>query len=545
MVKLELIISVIKWPLLIIIYPYHIYVFVNRNIKEVQTSLQSNKRIAKNTLFLYVRMVFVMGVTLFTSRVVLDKLGVSDYGIYSAVGGVVAMLSFLNGTLSTGTSRFLTFELGNNNRTKLEITFSTAFYAHVVLALFVVLVMETAGLWFVYNKLIIPADRIQAALWAYHISIFTAVIAITQVPYTSVIIAHENMKVYAYLGLFEALAKLLIVYLLSISSADKLIFYACLIGIVQLLIAVFYRMYCIKHYEESRIKLIFDKVVWKEMMSFSGLSLVANVSHMLSMQGLIVLMNMFFQPVVVAAQAIGNQLAGAIMQLVNNLQTAINPQIIKLYAVGDYAGSRKLTLQSSVYVHELVLLLCLPTIVVMDPLLHLWLVEVPPYAVIFAQFIVFKQVLNVYNNTLYIPMMASGKLGTNSKIAVWLGIGTFVLLYLLLKLGLSVMWVQYICLLQTCLFSFVIKPYILCKEIGYSWLEIRDSFLKSLKVSILPIAVSLSCYWCVHIYNLGQLIGVAFVICISVIISAYIFLDKEIRDKLHKVVKQRFCKSCI
>ena len=168
--------------------------------------LQDNKRIAKNTLFLYIRMLFVMGVTLFTSRIVLDKLGVVDYGLYNAVGGVVAMLMFLNGTLRTGTSRFLTFELGRNDASRLKATFSTAFYTHLILAILLALFMESVGLWFVYEKLIIPPERLSAALWTYHISIFTAVIAITQVPYTSVIIAHEDMKIYAYFGIFEAVA---------------------------------------------------------------------------------------------------------------------------------------------------------------------------------------------------------------------------------------------------------------------------------------------------------------------------------------------------
>ena len=284
--------------------------------------LQDNKRIAKNTLFLYIRMLFVMGVSLFTSRVVLDKLGVVDYGLYNAVGGVVAMLMFLNGTLSTGTSRFLTFELGRNDASRLKATFSTTFYTHLILALLVALFMESVGLWFVYEKLIIPPERLSAALWAYHISIFTAVIAITQVPYTSVIIAHENMKIYAYLGVFEAVAKLVIVYLLVISSTDRLVFYACLVGLVQLLVALFYRFYCIRHYVESHITRTFDKNILRGMLSFSGMSLLANAAQVLSVQGLVVLMNMFFQPVVVAAQAIGNQLTGALMQFINNLQTA-------------------------------------------------------------------------------------------------------------------------------------------------------------------------------------------------------------------------------
>lgn len=501
--------------------------------------VQSNKRIAKNTIFLYIRMIFILGVSLYTSRVVLDKLGVDDYGIYNAVAGVVAMLAFLNNTLSTGTSRFLTFDLGRGDSSKLKQTFSTAFFTHLILALIVVAVLETAGLWFVENKLVIPPERMHAAKWVYQISILTTFIAITQVPYTSAIIAHENMKVYAYVGVFEAVAKLVIVYLLSISPMDKLVFYAILVAVVQLLVAFGYRVYCVRNYEESRISATFEKSTFKEMLSFSGLGLIANVSYILSTQGLVVLINMFFQPAVVAAQAVGNQISAAMMQFVNNFKTAINPQIIKLYAAGDQAASRRLTLESSVYVHELVLLLALPLIVVMDPLLHLWLVEVPPYTVVFAQCIVLKQIFDVYNSTLYTPMIASGKLKANSWAAVWFGIGAFVLLYILLKLGLDVMWVQYISILQVMLFSYIVKPYILCKEVGYSWREILTSFWKSLRVSVIPVAVSICCACLIDIKSFWSMVWVVLAICASVAASAYVFFDKSTRVKVNNYINQR------
>lgn len=203
--------------------------------------MSDNRRIAKNTVFLYIRMLIIMGVTLFTSRVVLDKLGVDDYGLYNVVGGIVGMLMFLNGTLSTGTSRFITFELGRKDYAKLKSTFNTAFYTHLALALILALILETFGLWFLYNKLIIPIDRLHAAVVAYHISIATMIVSLTQVPYTSLIIAHEKMGIYAYISIFEAIAKLGIVYLLMITDNDRLIVYAVLLAIVQCLVALFYR----------------------------------------------------------------------------------------------------------------------------------------------------------------------------------------------------------------------------------------------------------------------------------------------------------------
>lgn len=503
---------------------------------------RNSKRIVKNTLFLYIRMISIMGVTLFTSRVVLDKLGIVDYGLYSAIGGVVGMLSFLNNTLSIGTSRFLTYELGTNNLKKLNTTFCTTFYTHLILALGIVIIMETIGLWFVYNKLIIPPDRLYSALWAYHISVLTTFISFTQVPYTSAIIAHENMTIYAYLGIFEAVAKLIIVYVLSVSSADKLIFYAILVAGVQLLVALFYRIYCVKYYREARLNLSFDRRIFREMLSFSGWGLLANVSQMLSVQGMVVLINMFFQPAIVAAQAIGNQITAAMMQFVTNLRTAINPQVIKLYAAKDFAASRKLTLQSSIYVFELLLLIGLPAIVVMKPLLNLWLVEVPPYGVIFSQYIVLKEILNIYNGTFYTPMIASGELRLNSFASVGIGGLSFVVLYIMFKSGMDVMWVQYIGVIQTILAGFIIKPFILCKKIGYSRNEILLNFYSCFKVSALPVLASILCSQYIVISEISGVIWVVSIICMSVVISAYIFLDNEMRKRIHCYIHERLVK---
>lgn len=227
------------------------------------------------------------------------------------------------------------------------------------------------------------------------------------------------------------------------------------------------------------------------------------------------------------------------MQFVSNLQTAINPQIIKYYAAGDYADFRKLTLNSSIYVHELLLLLALPAMVVMEPLLGLWLVDVPPYAVVFTQFILLKQIFNVYSSTLYVPMIASGKLKSNSMAAVWMGIGMFAFLYLLLKLGCGVMWVQYICVIQTIIFSYIVKPYILCREIGFTWGEILANFLQCLKVSLLPVAVSVACYMLVDIHHIVFMLLTCVAICTSVCVSAYITLDKAMRSKLKAFIVSR------
>ena len=498
----------------------------------------NNKRIAKNTLFLYFRMILIMGVTLYTSRVVLDKLGITDYGLYGAVGGVVGMLSFLNGTLSIGTSRFLTYELGIGNFGRLQRMFSTSFYTHLLLSVIILLIMETGGMWFLYNKLVIPPDRLMACVWVFQFSILTTVITITQVPYTAVIMAHEHMGIYAYVSIFEAVAKLLVCYLLTIAEFDKLAFYAVLVAVVQLIVALYYCFYCSRHFAESRLKWIFDKNILRSLMSFSGWNIMANVTEMLKLQGIIVLLNMFFAPAVIAAQALANQVSAAMMQFVNNFRTAINPQIIKLYAAGDKEASKRLTLSTTVYCFDLILMLGLPAIMVMDQLLHLWLVEVPEYAVIFTQYIIVRNIMGTFSSAFYIPMMAANRIKSNSVAAVYLGIGEFVLLYVLLKLGFGVMWVQYLSLFLAFSFSFIVKPYILYKEIDYSIKELLVCYWTCTKVLLLSLAITIPA-WIYLGESVTQSLILIVIVVSAVLISSYIFLDNAAKLKVNQFVKSK------
>ncbi len=506
--------------------------------------IQANKkRIAKNTLMLYFRMILVMGVSLFTQRVVLDKLGASDYGIFNSVAGVVAMLGFLNGTLSTGTSRFLTFEIGRGNFQRLKKTFSTAFYSHLMLAVIVAVLLFSGGIWFVENKLIIPTDRLVPAVWVLIISVFTTLISITQVPYTSVIIARENMSVYAYVGLIEAFAKLIIAYLISIANWDRLILYAVLLAVIQLIIALLYRFFCINKYPESHLTRNFDKGIFKEMLGFSSWSLIANISHILGTQGLTVVMNMFFSPVVIAAQAIGNQISHAISHFRNNFSTAINPQVIKLYSLEQYAESRKLNLETSVYIFDLMLLLCLPIIVLMGPILNLWLVDVPQYAVIFSQYTLICQLTGVFNTTLYVPMTASGRLKENSYASVFVTILGVVGLYFMFKAGWDIMWVQYMAIFQSVVYAFIVKPAILSKYVpDYTWKDIILCVWQMVKVSMAPVVISVLIYRFLAPENIGMMIFDCLIIMLSVCISSFVYMEKKVRIQLITLVKNKIQK---
>ena len=500
----------------------------------------NKKRIAKNTLLLYFRMIIVMGVSLFTQRVVLDKLGANDYGIYNSVAGVVAMLGFLNATLSTGTSRFLTFEIGRNNSDRLKNTFSTAFYSHLILAFVVAALLLSFGIWFVQNKLIIPDDRLYAAVCVLVISVFTMFVSITQVPYTSIIIARENMSIYAYVGLFEAFAKLVIAFLISITHWDRLIYYAVLLAIVQIITAAIYRCYCVQKYSESKLTRKFDKPIFKEILTFSSWSLIANFSQILGNQGLTVVLNMFFSPVVIAAQAIGNQISNAVSQFRNSFTTAIAPQVIKLYSLEQFTESRKLNLETTVYVFDLMLLLCLPIIVLMEPILNLWLVEVPKYAVIFSQYTLICQLTGVFNISLYTAMTASGKLKENSIASVFVTILGVLCLYLMFKADWDVMWVQYMAIVQSVIYAFIVKPVILCKYVpDYTWKEIMLCTWQMIKVAFVPVLLSVLIYRRISPTNILEMCIECCVIMISVCVSSFVFMEKGMRIKLIHMMKEK------
>ena len=394
----------------------------------------NNKTIAKNTIFLYFRMFVTMIISLYTSRVVLQTLGVDDYGIYQAVGGIVGLLSFINGALATGSSRFLTYGMGEGDESKLKRIFSTTLTAHLGLSVFIVLLAETAGLWFLYNKMVIPFDRMDAAVYVFHLSIITAFFTITQIPYSACIIAHERMTVYAYVSIVEAVIKLLIVYLLVVGNTDKLKLYATLLCVVQVGIILFYRFYCSHRFKEVSLRLSIDKAIFKEVASFSGWSLFASASIALNSQGILILLNMFFSPAVVAARSISLQVNNVANQFVTNFQTAANPQIIKLYAAGDQQGSKTLLLRTTKISFYLMFVLALPIVLTSEILLRLWLGIVPDYAAIFLQLVVIQSLFQVFDVSFYRALYAKGRIKENALISPTLGFIRFPIVYLLFKL---------------------------------------------------------------------------------------------------------------
>lgn len=451
-----------------------------------------NKIIVVNTLFLYFRMMFTMLIYLYTSRVILQTLGVEDYGIFQVVGGVVSMLTFLNGALSTGSSRFLTLELGRGDMKKLKRTFCTTLTIHVFIALLIVVIAETVGLWFVCYKLEIPINRMNAALWVYHLSVLVTAIIITQAPYDALIIAHEKMSVYAFMSIIEAVLKLGIAYLLLLSIYDKLILYAILFCSVQIGIAFIYRFYCISHYEEAHYRFFIDKYILKDISHFSGWTIFANLAIALNTQGTAIITNMFFGPAIVTARSISIQVNMAANQFVNNFRMAINPQLVKRYA-NDNCNYKELLLESTKYSYYLMFLLGLPIILLAEPLLELWLGTVPPYSVVFLKLIIIQSLFSIFDTSFYTALYAQGRLRENAILSPFIGFLQFPVVYCLFKLGYSPVILSYAGIVTYALLGIVIKPLLIHKIGGFSIREIGNVFVSCLKVSVCSVLLPVIC----------------------------------------------------
>lgn len=382
-----------------------------------ESSSSSNKRIAKNTVMLYIRMLLSMIVGLYTSRVVLHILGVEDYGIYGVVGGVVGLLGFLNSSMSGATSRFLTYEIGRGNKERLEKTFSSALIVHCLIAVFVLIVAETIGLWYVCTNLNLPEERMTAALWAYQFSIISAMSNIIMVPYNSCIIAHEKMDVYAYFEILNVSLKLLIVYLLVIGNVDKLILYSGLMVIVSIVIMMVYRAYCVRHFSECHFYYLWEKEFIKPLLSFSGWNLFGNFGSIMGHQGTNLVINSFFGVAMNASASIALSVSGIVTQFASNAMTAFRPPIIKLYANQEIKDMQSLTLLALKIVLFLYTLVAVPVFVELDYVLSLWLVEVPVMTACFCRILLISIFFETMRYIIIIDLHASGKVKLVSAIS--------------------------------------------------------------------------------------------------------------------------------
>ena len=396
----------------------------------------NNKRIAKNTLLLYFRTLFIMLVTLYTSRVVLNTLGVTDYGIYNVVGGVVMMFSVISGSLSSSISRFITYELGHGDFERLKRIFSTSVNIQIGISFIILVLAEIFGVWFLNTKMNIPEERLTAANWVLQCSLLSFIINLISVPYNACIIAHERMSAFAYISILEATLKLVIVYMLLVSPYDKLATYSVLLVAVALIIRVTYSLYCRKHFDESRYKFVYDKSLIKEMTGFAGWSLFGNGAYMLNVQGVDMLINIFFGVTLNAARGVATQVQNAVMQFVNNFTVAINPQITKSYAVGEMEYMYKLVCRGARFSYFLLFLFVVPIVCEADYILRLWLKLVPEYAPVFLRLTLFSSLMTLLGNSLLTAIFATGNIKRYQLWVTIVGCLVFPLTWIAFKIGL-------------------------------------------------------------------------------------------------------------
>ncbi|HJG18326.1 lipopolysaccharide biosynthesis protein [Odoribacter splanchnicus] len=490
---------------------------------------ENTRRIAKNTVMLYIRMLLIMAVTLYTSRVVLNVLGVEDFGIYNVVGGIVVMFSFLNGAMATSTQRFLSFSLGKNDQEQVARVFSMSMTTHISIALIVLLLAETFGLWIFYRYLNIPPERMGAAQWVYQLSVLTFCISIIRVPYNAGIIAYERMSFYAYISIVEVCLKLGMVILLQYLGSDKLILYALLMALTTGIVTFIYKLYCCKTFSVCRYHYFWDKHLYKELISFSGWSLFGSAANVGVQQGINILLNVFFGVVTNAALGIANQVSSAVSQLVGNFQTAFNPALVKSYASGDYSYFVRLIFQTSRFSYFLLFIIALPLYLCMPFVLKVWLDIVPEYTVVFCRWMLVFVLIDAVSAPLWISVQAIGKIRSYQLLMSALIFLNIPLSWLLLRLGKDAEWVMQV-RVGINLLTFICRIiYLQKRKVISSYLYLREVISPVVLVSVLsvPLPLWIGC-------NYSGLKGFLLLSGVSVILSGvaiwFLGLRKSERD---------------
>lgn len=456
---------------------------------EEQQSTSNNKRIAKNTIYLYFRMLITMVVGLYTSRVILNTLGVEDYGINNVVGGVIAMFSLISASISGSIGRFLTFELGRGNMDALKKVFSTSVTIQIILSIIIVVIAEIVGIWFLNNKLQIPADRMYAAHWVFHCSIISFVIGLISLPYNASIISHEKMNVFAYMSILETILKLVIVYMLVISPFDKLITYSVLGIIVNIIMQMIYLSYCKRNFEECTYHFTFYKSLFKQMFGFAGWNFIGSSADILRNQGNNILLNIFSGTTIVnTAAGIAGTLTGVANSFVGGFMTAISPQITKCYASKDYSNLMNLLYRGAKFSAYLLLILAIPIFLNTEIILQLWLGQVPEYTVIFTRLVLIYMITETISRPIINAKNATGKIRNYQVIVGGILLLTLPLSFIFLKFG-APFEAVYIANIITSLLAFIARMCMLRGDIP-SWSSSRffiQVYCRVLIVAVLAI----------------------------------------------------------
>lgn len=497
----------------------------------------NNKRIAKNTVYLYLRMLLVMGIGLYTVRAILGILGVVDYGIYNVVGGVVTMFAFMNKTLSTSSQRYFSVALAKNDHDDLKRVFSLNLTVFSILGMIVVLLLETVGVWFVNNKMTIPDDRMFAANVVFQLSIIAMVFHIVVIPYMALVIAHEKMHLFAIIGVLEAVGKLAIVFLLYVFPFDKLIVYGVLILIVSLGVSLTYIIYCLRHFPESRFHWYWNKSEAFELLGFSGWHFLGTFSTTCRSQGINILLNLFFSPAVNAARAVAYQVYHAVRQLVTNFFTAVKPQIYKSYASGHYEDLFKLINRSTIICAFLISLLVFPILANTEIILGWWLKDVPEYAVIFTQLVLINGLVDSVDGPTIASALATGKIRKYMLIVSGIVLANIPISYVALLLGCKP-WITMCISIVLSLVAVLVRGYLLKELIDFPF---KSYLLVVSKIGLVSLALTLLCRFVLYgvATNLIQIILWSLVILVVTVMLYTVILSKEDRKFIFGFVKNK------
>ena len=459
----------------------------------------NNKRIAKNTLLLYARMLLMMIIGLYTSRVILDKLGEVDFGIYNVVGGFVTMFTVVSGAMTTATQRFLSFEIGKGKDGNVKGIFSTMIYIHLFLALIILLLGEGVGVWFLNTHMNFPADRYDAANWVFQLSLLVFIIDVINVPYNGALIAYEKMSAFAYFSIFDAIFKLAICYVITLTPFDKLVVYAVLMALIQLLLLLMYFFYAKCKFKECRFTGKFNKEYGRNVGSFVSWNLIGSLAGIAKEQGVNVVLNMFFGPAVNAARGVAYQVLSKLNGFVANFQMAMNPQIIKTYASAELDDMYKLVFRGAKFSYLLLLTLSLPVVIEAPLILNLWLKEVPNYTVIFLQIAIFTALLNTLSNPLIVTMHATGKVRDYQIVVGGLSLLTLPLVWVALKMGAAPYMAMVIAFAVELICHFA-RLYMLVRSINFPMMAfIKDVTLRVAVITILSLILPVLAYQSIHI----------------------------------------------
>ena len=503
-------------------------------------SNSNGKRVAKNTLLLYIRMLCSMGVGLFTSRIVLNTLGVEDFGLYNVVGGIVVLLAFLNGAMSSATQRYLNVALGKNDQNELNKIIRNALCLHLAVALIIIFVAETFGLYFVNTFMNIPEPRMEIANWVYQFSIFSFVASVISVPFTASIIAHEKMSAFAWMAIFDVSAKLAIVISLTFIEYDKLFIYALLLFIQSIITQYIYFMYCRRNFEECRIKeFSIDKSLLKKMTSFSSWSIIGNLGYLIHTQGIAIVINLFFGVSVNAAQGIANQVNSIVKQFVTNFLIAFNPQVVKTYAACEFEEMHKLILRGCKVACLMVAFFAIPLILEAPTILNLWLGFVPDYAVIFVRLVLLLTLFDAFSNLLATAKGATGNIKVYQIVLTLIGLLHLPLVWICFKLGWEPYWAQIIYLFIIIALQ-IVRIWFVCKAVKLSLKKFyKEVVLRSSVTIILALIIPLFMH-----FKMPNGIIYSFLNCIScifllVFFAFFVGFKKSERESLISIITSK------